>query len=237
MVIYRRSSICWFVIVIIIVFYFYFIFKKNIYKLFQNYKGNKLGVLFCGGVEKEHMLEVWNCKTERSDYDNESENEDNIFIRKMQWLAPQSSSLSESCLFLLLECQNNENLKSVIVGLSSNNIHGNVDLIFTNPPIYGEAVHDMILLSSLENTNEKDDLTDTGPPKGVPSLLILTKSLSEDSNEKTQSYLKLVRCPSTALSEWPLEIGINPEPRLTNEVLSRNSKITVQSNYKKQYSH
>ena len=148
--------------------------KKIIYKWFKNYKGNKLGVLFCGGVEKEHMLEVWNCKTERSDYENESENDDNIFIRKMQWLAPQSSSLSESCLFLLLACQNNENLKSVIVGLSSNNIHGNVDLIFTNPPIYGEAIHDMILLSSVENTNNKDNLADTGPPKGVPSLLILS---------------------------------------------------------------
>jgi hypothetical protein len=59
---------------------------------------------------------------------------------------------------------------------------------------------------------------------GVPTLMLLTQSNSTGRPERS---LKLLRCPTTSIKEWGLEIGLLPEPRKALEVFPRLAEVTA----------
>ena len=76
--------------------------------------------------------EVWNAMIERSDYADEEDGE--IRVRKLQWMAPQSPEIStEGCLFILLGSTgpSNDELRSVSTFTISVK-HNFVHLIYVN---------------------------------------------------------------------------------------------------------
>ena len=64
---------------------------------------------------------------------------------------------------------------------------------------------------------------------GVPALMLLTQVSDDDSSsgDSVVRHLKLLRCPTSSVVEWPLEIGLLPDPRRATEVLPGDHIVTV----------
>jgi hypothetical protein len=77
------------------------------------------------------------------------------------------------------------------------------------PSIPGEVVFSFDIAPTLPS----NDVEATAKVMVIPSLILLTKPSQpptiDNNNSKT---LKVVRCPANGLSDWPLEIGMLPEP-------------------------
>lgn len=59
----------------------------------------------------------------------------------------------------------------------------------------------------------------------VPALLLLGQSSGESREFKRE--LMITRCPASPISEWELEIGMLPDPRVAVEFLPGKTNVTV----------
>ncbi len=202
------------------------------------------GDLVCGGLEKAAVSVVWNARGEREDADDDEfeqggddDGDDHVVtafraIRSMYWLAPQAHS-PDGCLLMLLgsrdACEDNSDLKSVVVGLCPST-HGNtidMSVVFSQPPIPGEKVLDFQVVPtydcSASNGSKNKRLSGGGSAATIvvtPALLQLTcVSSLHTENDEREKHLKILRCPPSAVSQWAMEIGLLDEPRLAHEVL------------------
>ena len=64
----------------------------------------------------------------------------------------------------------------------------------------------------------------------TPALLLLTQRQASEDESKFQRELKIIRCPTTAVTDWSLEIGALPDPRFATEVQPSKTSITVSGN-------
>ncbi len=108
------------------------------------FAGTMTGELVSAGLDKGAAVEVWNASSERADDaddDGDSESEAAVIIRRVTWLPPQSGS-TDGCLFASLgnfgklmfirpsslhsaaSRSSDDDLKSILVGLSPLGIHG-----------------------------------------------------------------------------------------------------------------
>eukprot|EP00981_Chlorochromonas_danica_P011135 scaffold3776_cov166-Ochromonas_danica.AAC.10 len=130
-------------------------------------------------------------------------------VRRIHWLAPQCNSNEAS------SGADNDNLKNVIVGLAMlGGSRGEMHTVFALPPIQGEKVLNFRLLPTINKNDEEV----------VPALLLLTERHLED--QTAIHSLRLSRCPSTAITEWAIEIGTLPDPRLAFEVLPGETNVS-----------
>ncbi|KAJ1428060.1 hypothetical protein B484DRAFT_447799 [Ochromonadaceae sp. CCMP2298] len=198
------------------------------------FAGTKTGALLSVGVDKTHPSSPWNVALENDDEDGNEEVK--IGIKKLVWFAPQPPS-QQGCLFALLTSTgtDNDNLKSVIVGLSPAGGRGDLDLVFSLPPVALEKVINFTLVPTYNKADsqhlgamtqrEDDPSTDDEPDEEAlvsitPAVLLLTQG--EESNR----YLKIVRCPAVSVTNWILEVGGLVEPTLAVEVLPAPKKAT-----------
>ena len=60
----------------------------------------------------------------------------------------------------------------------------------------------------------------------VPGLLLLGQCDGGEHRDYRRELL-LMRCPSGAVTEWELEIGMQPDPRVAEEVLPGKTNVSV----------
>lgn len=60
----------------------------------------------------------------------------------------------------------------------------------------------------------------------VPGLLLLGQRDGGEHRDHRRD-LMLMRCPSSAITEWELEIGMQPDPRVAEEVLPGKTNVSV----------
>jgi len=141
-----------------------------------------------------------------------------VAIRNMQWLPSQDPSSScLGCLFVsfITTKEDRGELINCIIGIAE--INGKVETIFELPKLYNEEVLDFCFVP----TTEKDDIN-SNP---VPALCVIF----ECDNDFDDSYIrvmKTIRCPMGDMNDWPLEIGLLPEPRLPCEILTSNDWVS-----------
>jgi hypothetical protein len=61
----------------------------------------------------------------------------------------------------------------------------------------------------------------------VPALLLLTQRQHPLEKSIYDRFVKIMRCPSSPLSDWALEIGALPDPRKATEVQPARNEVTV----------
>ena len=142
-----------------------------------------------------------------------------VAIRNMVWLASQDpSSTCLGCLLVsfITDKEDRSDLINCIIGLAEQN--GKVETIFELPKSYNEDVLDFCIVPTIDIDG------DEGTP--VPALCIIF----ECDNDFDDSYIrvmKVTRCPVGDMNDWPLEIGLSPEPRLPYEILSSNDWVST----------
>lgn len=155
------------------------------------------------GCTLSDITVVWSYKN----YYHEESNDFPVAIRTMQWLPSQESTSCLGCLFVSFIAAGN--LINCMIGLAE--LNGKIEAIFELPKAYNEEILDFCLVPTIE----KDEAVESAP---VPALCIVF----ECDNDFDDSYIrvmKVVRCPKGDLSDWALEIGLLPEPRLPCEIL------------------
>lgn len=145
----------------------------------------------------------------------------------------------------------NDNLKSVVIGLSPMGSHGDMETVFCLPPIPQENVlqfaivpsylkseaEGALLLSQADEEDDEDtDNNGTDPKEAAlrrtitPAVMLLTQwhaTEDDDDPDQTVRNLKVVRCPAVDMACWALEVGQLQDPRLAVEVLPGRSNVTV----------
>lgn len=140
-----------------------------------------------------------------------------VAIRNMQWLPSQDpTSTCLGCLFVSFNTSKEYlgELINCIIAIAE--INGKVETIFELPKLYNEEVLDFCFVPTIE----KDD--NSNP---VPALCVIF----ECDNDFDDSYIrvmKTIRCPMGDMNDWPLEIGLLPEPRLPCEILTSNGWVS-----------
>lgn len=59
------------------------------------------------------------------------------------------------------------------------------------------------------------------------AILLLTQRPNQDDKSQYDRHVKIIRCPTTPLSDWALEIGALPDPRKATEVQPAAADVTV----------
>lgn len=189
------------------------------------FASTRTGEIILMNVEKGSQAVVWNARSELID-DSEVDEEDGqgVVIRKLQWMAPQSDVTADAgCLFVLLSATNsndNDNLNNVVLGFSVN--YEKLETVFALPPVAGEKIASFRLVPAYDK-KQRDESPDEF--EVTPALLLLTQR--GDIDISVERSLKIIRCPTTPVSNWGLEIGALPDPRLATEVQPSTSTITV----------
>lgn len=182
-----------------------------------------------------------------SDEEEDDEDDDNgnghgatgprIPISQLRYL-PSQPLTEDPCLFLLLGSAGSEldYLKNVIVGLTpAGGVGADLSLAFSLPPLAGEDVCSFELVATTDPKSTAD--------KAVPGILLLTKQGSPEDrdsieiNRLNNFALKMVRCPASAMTAWPLEIGMLPEPAAVPDGQVGPAILTALASYPPPSSH
>ena len=97
-----------------------------------------------------------------------------------------------------------------------------MELIFALPPVHNEKIISFRIVPTYEKT-VKDDAS----PEITPALLLLTQTHSVLATSPYERYLKILRCPTTPINLWALEMGSLDDPRRAKEVQPNTSEVTV----------
>ncbi len=188
------------------------------------YAGTRTGEVIAVNVEKTNPFTVWKAKEELVDEDDDS---CAISIRRISWLAPQTEEEDEGCLFAMIATNNsdNDNLKNVIVGLHPGITVGEMNLVYSLPPIPNEKITAFRIVPTYDKKVKETE--DTNEVEVTPGLLLLVQKPWGLEVGKFEKHLFIARCPTSAIADWPLEIGTLPDPRKATEVQPAANEITV----------
>lgn len=202
------------------------------------FTGTKNGQLLSINIERNTCQQIWNADTElinKEDTPDDIMSDNLVSIRRISWLAPQSDA-SAGCLFVLLSTHgpDNDNLQNIILGIVPKLI-GEVSINFAVPPIQGTKIITFRVIPTYEKSDvlnrwsSKENILELSEKesKVTPGLLLLTQKQNDFDKSKYVRQLKLLRCPQSNISEWGLEIGALPEPRLAAEVQPAHTELTL----------
>jgi hypothetical protein len=90
--------------------------------------------------------------------------------------------------------------------------------------------------NSNNNNNDDDDNNNNNNNNNnnslvTPGLLLLTQIHDPSDSSNLERQIKLIRCPTTNISEWGLEIGTLPDPRVAIEFQPTPSEISVSKKF------
>lgn len=121
---------------------------------------------------------------------------------------------------------------------------GEMITVLNIPPLHSEDIVGFRVVPTgmvlSENPNSSPGNQGSGKYSPIPALLLLTQrpveSVRNDdiadnsSDDGTESKfcrrLKILRCPTSFVNDWPLEHGLIPEPKCVVEVLPGSDDIT-----------
>ena len=136
-------------------------------------------------------------------------------------------------------------LRSVIVGLCPLDGDGStLHTVLQIPPCADEEVVGFRLVATVEKSQKSALQDEFGAVYGagacVPAVMLVSQCAgwsgadgdgSESAPDTTalpQRQLKLLRCPTSPVSEWQLELGLLPEPRFASGAVLTTSSIPAQ---------
>jgi hypothetical protein len=202
--------------------------------------GTTCGEILTTNPEKGLCITSWNAKDELLDDNSSSSGKGGsvssakLYIRRISWLAPQDETSNEQgCLFALLATSavDNDNLNNVIVGLHPRSIAtGEMNVIFALPPIPNEKIISFRVVPTYNKSLSKNGavINKGGDSfEKTPGLLLLVQRSASHTIGDFERHLSIIRCPTTNMTDWGLEIGALPDPRKAREVQPAASDITV----------
>lgn len=99
-----------------------------------------------------------------------------------------------------------------------------MELIFALPPVHNEKIISFRVVPTYDkNTKDGAEVT--------PALLLLTQRQSVLDSTPYERYLKILRCPTTSIGNWALEMGTLDDPRRAKEVQPNTTEVTVRISF------
>lgn len=193
------------------------------------YVASRNGQLFIINVEKGTWMKVWTAENEVICCDEE-DMFTSVTIRRLSWLAPQKDDDDDDgCLFLLLANNgpDNDSLQNVILGFSLNATQTDISTVFALPPIQGEKIINFHVVPTYNKDIKGAQRSESDTGLTSPGLILLTQRQKEVDTSQFERNLKIIRCPTTPISQWGLEIGTSSEPRRATEVQPTASDVAV----------
>lgn len=104
---------------------------------------------------------------------------------------------------------------------------GEMSTVFALPPIQGEKVINFRVVPTYDKETKGAQRSETDVGLTSAGLLLLTQRQNEVDKSIFERDLKILRCPTTPINQWGLEIGTLTEPRRAKEVQPTSSDIVV----------
>lgn len=108
-------------------------------------------------------------------------------------------------------------------------IVGDLSTVFSLPPIPGEKILSFRVVPTYDKTVKAAQQQNPVGTSHVsnPGLLFLTQRQVGQQKGRFERDMKLMRCPTTAISNWGLEIGTLSDPRRATEVQPTSNDIST----------